>query len=96
VFTYCSLIEDVSGTIATYDIAPQVHAISDERRRQIHALLTDDQKELEKEIQRREHNRGSDSDAISWEGPAPSMRSLLWPPSGTFWVCLAHTSGWML
>ena len=38
------------------DLAPQIHAISDETHRQIHALLTDHQKELEKEMQQREHN----------------------------------------
>ena len=35
---------------------PQIHAISDQTHRQIHALLTDHQKELEKAMQLREHN----------------------------------------
>jgi len=34
----------------------QIHAISDETHRKIHALLTDHQKELEKAMQQREHN----------------------------------------
>jgi hypothetical protein len=37
-------------------LGPQIHAISDETHRQIHALLTDHQKELEKAMQEREHN----------------------------------------
>jgi hypothetical protein len=38
------------------ELAPQIHAISDETHREIHALLTDHQKELEKAMQQREHN----------------------------------------
>jgi hypothetical protein len=37
-------------------LAPQTHAISDETHRGIHALLTDQQSELEKAMQQREHN----------------------------------------
>jgi protein CpxP len=37
-------------------LAPRIHAISDETHREIHALLTDHQKELEKAMQQREHN----------------------------------------
>lgn len=37
------------------ELAPQIHAISDDTHRQIHALLTDRQKELEKAMQQREH-----------------------------------------
>jgi hypothetical protein len=40
------------------ELGPQIHAISDETRRKIHALLTDHQKELEKAMQQREHNGG--------------------------------------
>jgi hypothetical protein len=39
-------------------LGPQIHAISDETHREIHALLTDHQKELEKAMQQREHNGG--------------------------------------
>jgi IS5 family transposase len=38
------------------ELAPRIHAISDETHREIHALLTDHQKELEKAMQQREHN----------------------------------------
>jgi len=38
------------------ELAPQIHAISDETHHEIHALLTDPQKELEKAMQQREHN----------------------------------------
>ena len=38
------------------ELGPQIHAISDETHRKIHALLTDHQKELEKAMQQREHD----------------------------------------
>jgi protein CpxP len=38
------------------DLGPQIHEISDETHHQIHAVLTDHQKELEKAMQQREHN----------------------------------------
>lgn len=38
------------------DLAPQVHAISDETHREIHALLTEHQKQLEKAMLDRMHN----------------------------------------
>ena len=38
------------------DLAPQIHAISDETHHQIHALLTEHQKQLEKAMQERMHN----------------------------------------
>ena len=38
------------------ELAPQIHAISDETHHEIHALLTDHQQELEKAMQQREHN----------------------------------------
>src|SRR5258708_21761059 len=37
-------------------LAPEIHAISDETHREIHALLTDHQKELEKAMLQREHD----------------------------------------
>jgi hypothetical protein len=37
------------------ELAPQIHAISDETHRQIHAVLNDHQKDLEKAMQEREH-----------------------------------------
>jgi periplasmic protein CpxP/Spy len=47
---------DKSPNASRQDLGPQIHAISDETHRQIHALLTDHQKELEKAMQQREHN----------------------------------------
>jgi hypothetical protein len=47
---------DKSPNASRQDLGPQIHANSDETHRQIHALLTDHQKELEKAMQQREHN----------------------------------------
>jgi periplasmic protein CpxP/Spy len=47
---------DKNPTASRKELAPQIHGISDETHRQIHALLTDHQKELEKAMQQREHN----------------------------------------
>src|SRR5216684_8883208 len=47
---------DKNPTASRQELGPQIHAISDETHRQIHALLTDHQKELEKAMQQREHN----------------------------------------
>jgi len=49
---------DKNPTASRQELGPQVHAISDETHRKIHALLTDHQKELEKAMQQREHNGG--------------------------------------
>lgn len=38
------------------ELGPRIHAISDETHGQIHALLTEHQKALEKAMQQREHN----------------------------------------
>ncbi|HEX4785808.1 MAG TPA: hypothetical protein VH350_15815 [Candidatus Sulfotelmatobacter sp.] len=42
------------------ELAPQIHAISDETHREIHALLTNHQKELEKAMVQSEH-RGEEN-----------------------------------
>jgi hypothetical protein len=47
---------DKNPTLSRQDLGPQIHAISDETHREIHALLTDHQKALEKAMQEREHN----------------------------------------
>ena len=47
---------DKNPTSSGQQLGPQIHAISDETHRQIHALLTDHQKELEKAMQQREHH----------------------------------------
>ena len=47
---------DKNPSASRKELGPQIHAISDETHHQIHALLTDHQKELEKAMQKREHN----------------------------------------
>jgi hypothetical protein len=47
---------DKSPTASRQELAPQIHAISDDTHHKIHALLTDHQKELEKAMLEREHN----------------------------------------
>ncbi|MGB0125385.1 MAG: hypothetical protein WBP63_18230 [Silvibacterium sp.] len=47
---------DKNPTASRQELGPQIHAISDETHRKIHALLTDHQRELEKAMQQREHN----------------------------------------
>jgi Spy/CpxP family protein refolding chaperone len=46
---------DKNPTSSRQELAPQIHAIGDETHHQIHALLTDHQKELEKAMQQCEH-----------------------------------------
>jgi chromosome condensin MukBEF ATPase and DNA-binding subunit MukB len=57
-------------------LGPQIHAISDETHREIHSLLTDRQKELEKAMQQREdrgeENRRPAASAASSPEPSPS------------------------
>jgi len=64
---------DKSPDASRLDLGPQIHAISDETHHQIHALLTDHQKELEKAMQQREHN-GEEN-----RRPAPSAAQPLDP-----------------
>src|ERR1700756_5751355 len=47
---------DKNPNASRHDLGPQIHAISDETHREIHALLTEQQDKLEKAMQRREHN----------------------------------------
>jgi periplasmic protein CpxP/Spy len=51
---------DKNPTASRQELGPQIHAISVETHRKIHALLTDHQKELEKAMQQHEHNGGED------------------------------------
>jgi|ERR1700739_196357 len=46
---------DSNPSASRQELGTQIHAISDETHRQIHALLTDHQKELEKAMREREH-----------------------------------------
>jgi protein CpxP len=54
---------DKNPTASRQELAPQIHAISDDTHREIHALLTDRQKELERAMKQR-------------ASPTPSVRSL--------------------
>ena len=47
---------DKNPNASRQELGPQIHAISDDTHREIHALLTDHQKELEKAMQQREHH----------------------------------------
>jgi hypothetical protein len=47
---------DKNPTASRQELGPQIHAISNETHRQIHALLADHQKELEKAMQQRKDN----------------------------------------
>jgi hypothetical protein len=67
---------DKNPTASRQQLGPQIHAVSDETHRKIHALLTDHQKELEKAMQQREHNGGenrrSAPPAAASPQPSPS------------------------
>src|SRR6267378_3057702 len=68
---------DKNPKASRQDLGPQIHAISDETHRQIHALLTYHQKELEKAMQQREHdgreNRRSAPPAAASPEPPSSV-----------------------
>lgn len=49
---------DKNPTASRQALGPQIHAISDQTHHEIHALLTDQQKELEKAILQSEQNGG--------------------------------------
>jgi predicted HTH transcriptional regulator len=66
---------DKNRNASRQELAPQVHAISDETHREIHALLTDHQKELEKAMQQRKHNR------VENKRPAPPATASPQSPS---------------
>jgi protein CpxP len=46
---------DQNPNASRQQLAPQIHAISDETHHEVHALLSDHQKQLEKAMQEREH-----------------------------------------
>src|SRR6202166_1538665 len=69
---------DKNPTASRQDLAPQIHAISDETHRQIHALLTDQQKELEKALVQRRHSGG---EHLRTAPPAAAPPKLSSPPS---------------
>jgi hypothetical protein len=47
---------DKNPTASRQALGPQIHAISDTTHHEIHALLNDHQKKLEKQMQQREHH----------------------------------------
>lgn len=47
---------DKNPTLSRQDLAPQIHAITDETHREIELLLTDRQKQLAKAMQQRMHD----------------------------------------
>lgn len=60
---------DKNPNASRHDLGPQIHAISDETHREIHSLLTDHQKGLEKAMQEREHKGQENRNPTS--APAP-------------------------
>jgi Spy/CpxP family protein refolding chaperone len=60
---------DKNPGVSRKDLGPQIHAISDDTHHEIHALLTEHQKQLEKAMQERMH-AGEES-----RRPAPSTPS---------------------
>jgi len=47
---------DKNPNASRQELGPQIHAISEKTHHEIHALLTDHQKQLEKAMRQREHN----------------------------------------
>jgi periplasmic protein CpxP/Spy len=47
---------DKNPNASRQELGPQIHAVSDQTHHEIHALLTDRQKELEKAMQQREND----------------------------------------
>ena len=68
---------DRNPTASRQELVPQIHATSDETHRKIHELLTDHKKELEKAMQRREHNGQENrrSAPPAAESPGPSSQA---------------------
>jgi protein CpxP len=66
---------DKNPTSSRQQLGPQIHAISDETHRQIHALLTDHQKELEKAMQQREHHGEENRRSVPPAAPLPAPSS---------------------
>src|SRR5258706_14842440 len=69
---------DKNPKASRQELGPQIHAISDETHRKIHALLPDHQRELKKAMQQREHNGGENSRSAP---PAEAALDPSSPPS---------------
>jgi chromosome condensin MukBEF ATPase and DNA-binding subunit MukB len=66
---------DKNPTASRQELAPQIHAISDETHHKIHARLTDHQKELEKAMQQRGHNGEENTRPASPPGASPKPQT---------------------
>lgn len=57
------------------ELGPQIHAVSDETHREIHDLLTDHQRELERAMQQRDHNGEENRQSVppATAPPHPSL-----------------------
>ncbi len=64
---------DKNPNASRQELGPQIHAISDETHREIHALLTDRQKGLEKAMQQREDNGEENRRPISSAAESPGL-----------------------
>jgi DNA anti-recombination protein RmuC len=60
---------DKNPKASRQELAPQIHAISDETHRGIHALLTNQQTKLEKAMQQREHDGEENRQSAPRAGP---------------------------
>jgi hypothetical protein len=69
---------DKNPKASRQELAPQIHAISDDTHRQIHALLTDHQKELEKAMHPHGHHGEENKHPAPPAAPSPDPSS---PPS---------------
>jgi hypothetical protein len=66
---------DKNPTDSRQELGPQIHAISDKTHREIHALLTDHQKQLEKVMQQREHNGEENRESAPSAAASPEPSS---------------------
>lgn len=64
---------DRHPTASRQELAPEIHAISDDTHKAIHALLNDHQQELEKAMQQREHKGQEPRRPAPAAPPDPSL-----------------------
>ena len=62
---------DKNPNASRQELGPQIHAISDQTHREIHALLSDHQQQLEKAMQHREHRSEENRRPVSPTAPPP-------------------------
>jgi protein CpxP len=66
---------DKNPNASRQELGPQIHAISDDTHHEIHALLTDHQRELEKAMQQREHHGGENRRSVPPAAASPDPSS---------------------